>query len=358
MEAAERALGRQVADAFAAELSRHAPGRELLAKFPPPAGPPDMYVLKLTQNPNDPNQPGALYDASGDRMVFNHWDIVRVLQMKLPPERMKAIEGRAADVGLLSALFKEDPSLLRVLVDALDVNYFHELKHAEQARRGRLEIEQMRGNLPFANPLSKEHEAYREECRYLVSKGGSALVDSPFAQRCLMMLKDPDAHRDWITNLYVSNYNGFGTVDDVASRQEVRREAARASGEGWAAWGRRKLREAGLARGDEALAAYRAAELEREKAFLAAVPDLRRRGAEAVVAAHLSAGRYGEAFAAAKSLPHGTAEDHDKRLAGLADKAAAWIARDKAPGGRDARLNAAGAVGTYFNETGRPWPPR
>ena len=167
----ERALGIMLGNAFERAIAKTGPGRELLSRFRNAKGKnmPDVMVLKLTQTSNDPNAPGALYDPSSDRMVINHWEIIRVLHQRLTPEKMAKIESRLSDAKQLSKLLAEEPSLLLLLVDDIDVIYFHELTHASQARRNRVDDELVRGNLPNVNPLAKEHEAHREHCRSLLS---------------------------------------------------------------------------------------------------------------------------------------------------------------------------------------------
>jgi hypothetical protein len=357
----ERRLGATLSAAINAEMAKTAPGRELLARFSgrKGGGMPDVMVLKLTQSPNDPNAPGAQYDPSGDRMVINHWEIVRALHARLPPEKLARIKDRLADAKQLSRLLAEDPSLLPVFVDSVDVMYFHELTHAAQSRRNRIDDESLRGNLPGANPLAKEHEAHRAHCRYLLSKPPAAVDRNPWRDYCLGMIRDPDAFRDNVTGMYLATFSGSARLDDIAARQEVRRRTARSleAGGGLRNWIEQKLKQAGFRLGDAELGAYRADVDRREREFLLGIPALRREAGGALVDYYEGSGAPDRALALAGSLPRGSIPGGEARLDALADKTAAWVERGADPAQRDARLAAVGAVALRLKRASRPWPP-
>jgi len=356
----ERKLGAALSAAFNAEMMKTAPGRELLSRFRGPKGLslPDVMVLKLTQSPNDPNAPGAQYDTSGDRMVINHWIIVRALHDRLPPEKFARIKDRLSDAGQVSRLLAEDPSLMPLFVDSLDVMYFHELTHAAQSRRNRIDDESLRGNLPGANPLAKEHEAHREHCRYTLSKSPAEVDRNPWRDYCLILIHDPAAFKDGVTRMYLSTFSGSAQLDDVAARQAVRRRTARSleSGGGVLNWIEQRLKQAGFDLGDKELTAYRADVDRRERDFLAAVPALRREAGSGLVAHYERTGAAHRAFLLARTLPRGTLDGGEERLDALADGAAAWVARAKGPALRDARLETGGHVIGRLNYRKRPVP--
>lgn len=357
----ERVLGRTLSTAFNNEMSKTAPGRELLSHFQGAkgAGLPDVMVLKLTQSPNDPNAPGAVYDYSADRMVINHWEVVRVLHARLPADKLAKIGGRLGDAKQLSKLLVEDPSLLPLIVDNIDVIYFHELTHAAQSRRDRLDDELIRGNLPGANPLSKEHEAHRAHCRYLLSKGPAAIDRSDWRDYCLGLIRNPDAFKDSVTSRYLSTFSGSTTLDDVATRQEVRRGTARAlEGRGGVVnWFEQKLKQFGFVQGDAALAVYRPDVDKREKEFLADMPRLRREAGEALVNFYEDNGNVNRALALAVTLPAGTLEDSAARLDALTNRTIAWLARGKDPAQLVERLGAVGVLADRLKTEKREWPP-
>ena len=348
----ERKLGAALSAAFNAEMAKTEAGRELLARFRGPKGLvlPDVMVLKLTQSPNDPNAPGAQYDSSADRMVINHWEIVKAMHARLPPEKLAKIKDRLSDAGQVSKLLAEDPSLMPLFVESLDVMYFHELVHAAQSRRSRFDDEALRGNLPGASPLSKEHEAYRAHCRYVLTKGPAAADRNPWRDYCLTMIHDPAGFTDHITRSYRSTYSGSAKLDDVASRQEVRRRTARSleSGEGVRGWIEQKLKQAGFRLGDAELAGFRTDAGERDREFFAGIPALRREAGGALVAHYEKTGAADRALRLALTLPRGT-------LA-LADKAAVWVASAKGPERREERLVTGGQVIGRLRFRERPVP--
>lgn len=357
---AERALGRTLGAAFNAELAKTAPGRELLAKFRGPKGDdvPDVMVLKLTQSPNDPHAPGAVYDPSSDRMIINHWEIARVLHRRLPADKLARIGPRLNDAKELSKLLAEDPSLLPLVVDDNDVMYFHELLHAEQARRNRVDDELMRGNLPGANPLSKEHEAHREHCRYLLSKGAAAAARSGWHDYCLGMLRDPDAFKDGVTSRYLSTFAGSATLPDVRARQEERRDASRTLERTGLLgnWIGQKLKQFGFLQGDAALAAFGADAERREREFLAALPGLRREAAAGLIAHYEGQGRPGAAFVFAASMPADALEGGEGAVDALAGRATAWLKRDRSKEGLHERLAVSDALRARLKARGNPVP--
>ncbi|MBI2789097.1 MAG: hypothetical protein HYX59_10485 [Elusimicrobia bacterium] len=356
----ERKLGAALSAAFNAEMMKTAPGRELLSRFRGPKGPdmPDVMVLKLTQSPNDPNAPGAQYDPSGDRMVINHWVIVSALHSRLPPEKFERIKDRLSDAKQVSRLLAEDPSLMPLFVDSLDVMYFHELTHAAQSRRNRLDDESLRGNLPGANPLTKEHEAHREHCRYVLSKEPAAADRNPWRDYCLTLINDPAGFKDSVTQMYLSTFSGSAKLDDVAARQAVRRRTARAlqSGGGPVNWVVQKLKQAGFDLGDKELAVYRADVDRRERDFLLAMPALRREAGAGLVSYYEKTGAADRAFLLARTLPQDTLDGGEERIDRLAYEAAAWVARAKGPERRDERLATGGHVIDRLRFRERPVP--
>ena len=355
----ERALGRALAEAFNAEISKTAPGRELLSHFSGQHGekPPDVMVLKLTQNPNDLPL-GAVYDYTSDRMIINHWSIIRTLHSRLPPEKFTSIEGRLGDAKQLSKLLDEDPSLLNLIVDDEDTLYFHELTHAAQTHRDRIDDEVLRRNLPSANPLSKEHEAHRAHCRYLLSKDPAAVDRSNSREYCLDLIRDPDAFKDRVTSMYLSAFSGSSTLDDVGSRQDVRRETshALAAEGGIKDWLEQKLKQFGLDLGDTALAKYRIDVDKRETEFLAALPELRREEGGALISYYEKTGAAQRALALVLSLPAGSLGAGTAPLRKLTDDALAWVVRDADPAHRDERLAAISLIAPRLKAAQRDWP--
>lgn len=359
VEPNERVLGRMLRTALDAQIAKTPHGRELLARIrgSKSGSMPDLLVLKLTQNPNE-QYAAAFYNPAEDQITFDHWEVVRAIHARLPPDKLAKIKDRLVDAKQLSKLLIEDPSLLPIIADSQDITYFHELVHAAQSRRNRIADEQVRGNLPYSNPLSLEHEAHREHCRYLLSKDPAAIVRSDRRESCLVLLKDPTAFEDAVTSHYLSTFSESSTLDDVARRQDARRQASRAlQTESAANWVRQKLKQIGLRWGDAELEKYRLEVDEDKKNFLAAVPALRSEAGGALVEHYLKTGAENRAFALASSLPPGALEGGEARLDMLAEASLAWLTRSAGPAARNERLIAVGDLSARFEKTRRPWPP-
>lgn len=355
----ERVLGRMLRTALDAQIAKTPHGRELLSRFrgSKGAGMPDLLVLKLTQNPNE-HYAAAFYNPLEDQIAFDHWAVVREIHARLPPDKLAKIKDRLVDAKQLSKLLIEDPTLLPIIADSQDITYFHELVHAAQSRRNRIADEQVRGNLPYSNPLSLEHEAHREHCRYLLSKDPAAIERSDRRESCLVLLKDPSAFEDAVTSHYLSTFSESSTLDDVAHRQDARRQASRVlQTESAGNWVRQKLKQIGLRWGDAELEKYRIEVDEDKKTFLAAVPAMRSEAGGALVEHYLKTGAENRAFSLASSLPPGALEGGEARLDMLAEASLAWLTRSAGPAARNERLIAVGDLSARFEKTRRPWPP-
>jgi|CXWL01.1.fsa_nt_gi hypothetical protein len=354
----ERALGTLLRTAFNREIAKTAPGRELLSHFRgvKVENGPAVMVLKLTQDANDPNAQGAIYDPSSDRMIINHWHIIRILNKRLSPEKMARIKNRIADAKQLSKLLAEDPALIPLVVDDNDVMYFHELTHAAQTRRNRVDDELGRGNLPTMNPLAKEHEAHREHCRYLLSKPSAAIDRSEWRDYCLSMAINPGAFKEEITKKYLSTYSGSTMLDDVRTLQNTRRDASlwimthspSASVLGQA------FKQLGIALGDAELWKYQADVDKREKEFLAGLPKLRREAGTDLINYYEKTGAAHKALQLALYLPPGDVKK--AQLAELTNKTLDWLTRSKKQDQRNERLNSVSALAPLLKAENRQWP--
>ena len=356
----ERTLGNMLRSAFNQEITKTGPGRELLTRFQDSIGKimPDVMVLKLTQAANDSNAPGAVYDSSSDRIIINHWEIVRVLHRHLAPEKMAKIKDRLTDAKQLSKLLAENPAFLPLLIDDFDLDYFHELTHAAQTRRHRMSDELLRGNLPQMIPLANEHEAYREECRYLFAKPQAAIDRSEWRDYCLMMIKDPGAFKEDITKKYLSTFSGSTMLDDVRVRQDVRRDASH-----WimahsqsASWLGQAFKQLGLALGDAELSKYRTDVDKREKEFLSSLPKLQREAGTALFNYYEKTGAEHKALTLMMALPPDAIDINPTRQAALTKKLLDLVTRDKNPEQRNERLTAVAFLRSRPHSKKLPWP--
>jgi hypothetical protein len=256
----ERRLGDMFAADIASRFAQNGPGRELLGRFTAKDGSvhlPPILLLKAQQRPDDPTEYGAYYDPSHDTLTLNHWAVERDLLNQLPEKERARVGQSFSDPRALRLYLEQHPKERAAILGVIDEVLYHELIHAWQDRRDRLDVEMLRGNAPGYNPLAKEHEAWREQCRYDFDKAGrdpSALTRSGYAPYCLLMLKDYDSFRDAISRIYMGGFAGSQELGDVARIQAARESTAkRLMGDGLYQSAVETLKLVGMWHGDEAL---------------------------------------------------------------------------------------------------------
>lgn len=266
MRPEERRLGELLSRELQAAFESTEPGRELLAQFRRPDGSvrlPPVLVLKLTQRPDDPNAPGAIYNHESREVVMNHWEVLGAVLSELP-EAERAARGRElADAAALGRYLEAHPDVRRRVVERLDFAVLHEFVHYRQGDVSRVMDEQRRLNVPDTNPQSLEHEAHRQECRYFLSRvardpsllargyGGNRL------QYCPGVLQDPARLEAYVTDLYSRTFAGSQTLPQVRDMQAARRDDAMATmlsaSATWEQRARAALKLIGFEHGDAAL---------------------------------------------------------------------------------------------------------
>ena len=281
----EQRLGRL----FAAELERKfsltPEGRELLDAFRDKEGKvrfPPILILKQTQRPDDRSMPGAVYDFFNGAMVLNHWQAMAIVVGSLPPEERDRRAREFTDPANFRRYLEAHAEAREALIDEFDSGFYHEFIHAWQSRRSNYDIEMVRGNAPGNNPLVKEHEAYREQCRYefsLVFRDPPVIEKRSYMSYCLPMLKDYDRFRDMISRSYLSTFAGTSELSDVVKIQKERESMARRlMGEGLYQRALQTFKLAGMFQGDEALRDLQLDSAQREMKFLRErLPPLRAR---------------------------------------------------------------------------------
>lgn len=355
-DSAEREFGRALQGAFRAELSRGPVGADLLARFDrnPRQGMPNVLILKLTQRPQDSTQ-AAIYNPGSDTIVINHWAVAAVVRMRAPPGKRAELEPLLSDPARLMAFVSKDPALMKAVIGEIDVEYFHELLHADQSRRTRIDDEAVRGNTPGANPLDKEREAHREHCRYLFSKASydpAAVTASRWRNYCAGMLRDPDAFQDEVARNYLSTMSGNATGAEFLRMQEVRKAAAAAPAGSWSDAARRLLRRAGLRHGDEAIADFNRDVRARDAAFNAGIGAFRERAA-----ARMSEASRGQPDLALEYLaldPKWTDAPASEEAVASATR---WLAANKSDASKlDARLAVENLLNLWHGKRKTPLP--
>lgn len=297
----EERLAAALSKDLAARFATHEAGRELLERFRGKDGVvrlPIVRVLKLSQRPDDPGygRAAAVQDPSNGTVILNHWVAARIAVASAPAEKRAALALELADPAKLGARLLRDPELRARMLKGVEITVVHEFIHAWQHRRASYDVEMARDNLPGANPLEKEHEAYREQYRYLHSllkTHPEDAVSAPEMAGYRELLSDYDGYRAAITQAYMGTFAGSSDFKTVKRVQEDRRSLARRlRGESVGQWIRQGLKLAGLAHGDEAMAAAVADDARRAKAFREReLPKMRAESGALLPQAYESAGR-------------------------------------------------------------------
>jgi hypothetical protein len=241
-------------------LLNHFSGRDGVVRLPP------LMVLKMTQRADDPNAPGAAYYDETRQVIFNHWELARVLLEQVPPAERARRAREFSDANALRLYLEAHPAERRRLVESVDHLILHELVHYRQGDVARIMTETRRGNVPGPS-LSVEHEAHRQECRYFLERVAAdpSLLTAGYGgnrqEYCPTVLRDPGKLDNYVTDLYMRTYAGSMRLPDLSRMQDTRRSAALATiMSGDATWTERfnqGLKIVGLARGDAAIVAER-----------------------------------------------------------------------------------------------------
>lgn len=357
----ERRLGAALNADIAATLGAHPTGRRLLERFKGKDGKPDMpavLVVKLSQRPGDGGYglAGAVASPDGGYIALNFWAVRGSALTSVPEAQRAALAKRLATPEDLQDWLLKHPDQRRAFVRGLDATVLHELTHCWQARRGRFEVEMLRGNAPSISPLEKEHEAYRAEMSYFHDKlkaDPAAAVASPEFATYRQAVADYGQYKDGITRTYMENFPGSSDFPTAGALQKERRRISEILGRSAPAErARQALRRIGFAWGDAAMrldaADYRA----REKEFTEVeLPRMRREGSAVLMRHFADAGRPAMALAAAR-LP-GSESTKEQRVALLEEA----LAKLRQPGGDpEARMQDVGHIGGYLMQRESDWP--
>lgn len=357
----ERRLGAALNADIAAVLGEHPTGRELLERFKSKDGKLDLpaaLVLKLSQRPGDAGygQAGAVASPDGAFVALNFWVARGAALTSVPEAQRAALAKRLATPEALQDWLLKNAVQRREFVRGLDSTFLHELTHAWQARRGRFEVEMLRGNAPSINPLEKEHEAFRAEMRLFHDKlkaNPAAAVASPEFTTFQQIVADYGQYKDGITRLYMENFPGSSDFPTAGKLQDERRRISEVIGRSSVAeWGRQTLRRLGFKRGDEAVRVDAEDYRSREKTFTdVELPRIRREASATLVSHFKASDRPALALGAARL--RGSESTKADRL-DLLDKALAQLRK---PGGDpERRVQDISQVGGYLMEREAEWP--
>lgn len=234
MRSAEQRLGELLSRDLQAVFERTEPGRDVLAQFRRPDGStplPPMLVVKLSQRPED-SMAGAIYNDEARQVVFNHWELARLTLAQVPEAERTARAREFADTDALRRYLEANPAVRARVVDNMDHLVLHEFVHYRQGDVAKVMAEGRRGNVPGGNPLSIEHEAYRQECRYYLARVAQdpTLLTRGYGgnrnEMCPQVLRDPEQLDNTVTDLYTRAFAGQLRLPELSRMQEVRRDAA------------------------------------------------------------------------------------------------------------------------------------
>ncbi len=343
----ETRLGRAFDADLAAQFARTPSGRRMLARFRDARGAarlPDIVMVKMSQRPFEGGygQSAAVANPETGGIQINHWDAARVALETAPAKDRAALAKEFSDPAKLALYLLNHPDARKAFISREDVVLYHELTHIWQFRRDASTIEQVRGNAPGLNPLEREHEAYREQFRYLTDKLAlepRQSLDTGWVDMYQMLLAQGyPALRTWIDGRYMGTFAGssdFKTVEQVqAQRESVARRLRKTSAYAWVLEG---LKLVGLRRADAALRADDSAYRSRARDFETRIlPEMRRQGYPRLIAAYEGAGRPGQALsamleippdarAAAGVTPKTVAAERDAVARGLASSPKGWM---------------------------------
>lgn len=373
----EAKLGKSFSADLLAHFGESPAGRDLLEHFKDKKGAvqlPDFMLLKLSQKASDPGYglAAAVQNPANGSIIINHWYAAQVALELAPEAERKKLSADFSDTGKLTRYLLDHPKARDAVVERIDVVLYHEMIHSWQNRRSNYDVEMMRGNLPGANPLSKEHEAYREEFRYFhekLMKDPAGMSKDPLFPQYLSMLKDYDGFREDITRLYMSNFAGSSDYKTLGQIQEERRGMAqKLMGDGLYARTIQTLKLVGLSFGDKALKENQDDAQKREAEFTGKVlPELRSEGYDKLASHFTATGRPDQALsllttAMATAMPSpallkaydaSVAYLRGTRLPGMAGK---LFVSKPSEDELDRRLKTCAAVVAYLEKTKEPLP--
>lgn len=359
---AEARLGAAFQTDLQAHFAKLGPGRELMDRFKGPDGKvhlPRIQILKLAQRPDDPGYGGALavFNPASDSVIFNYWAVVRSAAASAPEKDRERLAKEFADPRKLTDYLEKNPDARAKFLAAQDMTLYHELVHAWQDRRTKLDVEMLRGNVAGVNPLEKEHEAFREQYRYFHAKllaDPAAAATDPEVQSYMFLLGSYDQFRDAVTGQYMRNIGGSSDAPTLAEIQKGRRSLAQRLSRSGPAGERfvQLMKLMGLSWGDEALSEFKKDQDARTKEFVEKEwPKMRKEGFAALTAEFRKQGRPDKALMVALSSMGGVPEAD--RLAARKDTEAALKA------GRmsfNVRIEAWQALDHAYNVEKKPLP--
>ncbi len=278
---ADRPFGKMLGNLALARFKKNTPGRELINNLTDygRSSLPEFIVEKHSQSPADSNQDAA-FARGTDYISVNHWALLRIVLADLPVSQRAMRVRELSDPTRLRRYLEAHPGELERIMERLDELLYHELTHTWQMRRTAFSRESGRGNAPGSNPLSREIEAYRSQCRYALN---NAAQDPRRFERiisldlCLTMLSNYKAFQYKIQSDYLSKLAGSQPLLEIRAIQDERQDMAlRLQKMGGLSGEVQTMKLAGYAHGDVAIKELETDAQSQERDFLEnQLPDIK-----------------------------------------------------------------------------------
>ncbi len=197
--ATEQSVGNKLRAAAHSEIGRDPFGRSVLARLDVGGKPslPPIVIEELG------GQVVAQYDFRRGAIALDRESVLGSVLSTVPPAHRSALRAVLEDRAALMTYLDKNPAALNAVIRDGDVVLVHELTHAWQDRRDPIFREIARGNLPDAQPLEYEEEAYKTKNLYLHSKlkndPGSVNRDEELKDYTMMM----HGREAWTQELYL-----------------------------------------------------------------------------------------------------------------------------------------------------------
>lgn len=165
--AQENSVGDKLRDSAASVIGADPFGKVILSRLNGKNGRPDLPPVVI----EDQSGPAlAQYDIRRGAIVLDREGVLSSIVGAEPPAKRAALRASLSTRAALLAYLDAHPEAVATVARDSDVVMAHELTHAWQDRRDPIFREMARGNLPGAQPLEYEEEAYKTKNLYLGSK--------------------------------------------------------------------------------------------------------------------------------------------------------------------------------------------
>jgi len=165
--AQENSVGDKLRDSAASVIGQDPFGMIILSRLNGRNGKPDLPPVVIEDQSGDAV---ARYDIRRGAIVLDREGVLSSIVGAEPPAKRAALRTALSTRAALLAYLDAHPEAVATVARDNDALIAHELTHAWQDRRDPIFREMARGNLPAAQPLEYEEEAYKTKNLYIRSK--------------------------------------------------------------------------------------------------------------------------------------------------------------------------------------------